>query len=193
MYSFRPVEGTPIYSQRMQYNQVLQGIFSHGSPPRAPETLKIFKINAPRAESSARPALVAAVLILLLFFGSIDTVYALELKLGQDSYQIELATTPQQRQLGLMHRTQLGPRQGLLLVYPQAGDHRIWMKNMLIPLRVYWIDASSVVLDVQRLEPCNAEPCAVYAVAGKSQYILELGDYTHPLEVGDRIDNIRGD
>jgi uncharacterized membrane protein (UPF0127 family) len=137
--------------------------------------------------------LLAGVLILLLSFGIIDAVYALELKLGRDSYEVELATTPQQRQLGLMHRSQLGPRQGLLLVYPQAGNHRIWMKNMLIPLRVYWIDASSVVLGVQRLEPCSVEPCPIYAVAGNSKYILELGDYTHSLEVGDRIENIRGD
>lgn len=81
----------------------------------------------------------------------------------------------------------------MLFVYPQAGDHRIWMKNMLIPLRVYWIDANSVVIGVQRLEPCNVEPCPVYAVAGDSQYILELGDYDHPLDVGDKIENIRGD
>jgi uncharacterized membrane protein (UPF0127 family) len=62
---------------------------------------------------------------------------------------------------------------------------------MLIPLRVYWIDASSVVIGIQRLEPCNAEPCPVYAVAGDSLYVLELGDYDHPLDVGDKIENIR--
>jgi uncharacterized membrane protein (UPF0127 family) len=130
---------------------------------------------------------------LLLLFASFSPVYALELRLAQDYYQIELATTVTQRRLGLMHRSQLGPRQGLLLVYPQAGDHRIWMKNMLIPLRVYWIDASSDVIGIQRLEPCYAEPCPVYAVAGDSQYVLELGDYTHRLDVGDKIENIRGD
>ena len=143
--------------------------------------------------SSFEQPLVSSILGLLLLFASFSTVHALELRLAQDYYQIELATTVAQRRLGLMHRSQLGPRQGLLLVYPQAGDHRIWMKNMLIPLRVYWIDASSVVIDMQRLEPCDAEPCPVYAVAGDSQYVLELGDYAHPLEVGDEIENIRGD
>jgi uncharacterized membrane protein (UPF0127 family) len=130
---------------------------------------------------------------LLLLFASFNPVHAVELRLAQDYYQIELATTTAQRRLGLMHRSQLGPRQGMLLVYPQAGDHRIWMKNMLIPLWVYWIDASSVVIGVQRLEPCNAQPCPVYAVVGDSQYVLELGDYAHPLDVGDKIENIRGD
>jgi uncharacterized membrane protein (UPF0127 family) len=137
--------------------------------------------------------MVSTMLGLLLLFASFSPLYALELRLAQDHYQIELATTVAQRQQGLMHRSQLGPRQGMLLVYPRAGDHRIWMKNMLIPLWVYWIDASSVVIGIQRLEPCNAEQCPVYAVAGDSQYILELGDYAHPLEVGDKIENIRGD
>ena len=143
--------------------------------------------------SSIGQPLVSSILGLLLLFASFSSVHALELHLAQVDYQVELATSAEQRRLGLMHRSRLGPRQGMLLVYPQAGDHRIWMKNMLIPLRVYWIDASSVVIGIQRLEPCNAELCPVYAVAGDSQYVLELGDYAHPLDVGDKIENIRGD
>ena len=138
-------------------------------------------------------SIVPSILGLLLLISSFSPVYAVELRLAQEDYQVELATSAEQRRLGLMHRSRLGPRQGMLLVYPQAGDHRIWMKNMLIPLWVYWIDASSLVIGIQRLEPCNAEPCRVYAVAGDSQYVLELGDYAHPLEVGDKIENIRGD
>jgi uncharacterized membrane protein (UPF0127 family) len=120
-------------------------------------------------------------------------VYAAELQLGGDIYQIEMATTTAQRQKGLMQRTQLGPRQGMLLVYPRAGDHRIWMKNVLISLRVYWIDASFEVIEVQRLEPCRGEPCPIYAASRDSQYVLELGDYDHRLAAGDKIEGIRGD
>ena len=143
--------------------------------------------------SSFGQPIVSSILGLLLLFASFNPVHAVELRLAQDYYQIELATTVAQRRLGLMHRSQLGHRQGMLLVYPQAGDHRIWMKNMLIPLWVYWIDASSVVIGIQRLEPCSAQPCPVYAVAGDSQYVLELGDYAHALDVGDKIEDIRGD
>jgi len=143
--------------------------------------------------SSFGQSIVGPILGLLLLFASFNAVHAVELRLAHDYYQIEIATTGAQRRLGLMHRSHLGPRQGMLLVYPQAGNHRIWMKNMLIPLRVYWIDASSVVIGIQRLEPCNAEPCPVYGVTGDSQYVLELGDFTHPIDVGDKIENIRGD
>jgi uncharacterized membrane protein (UPF0127 family) len=146
-----------------------------------------------RPELPIGQSVVIVVTTLLLLLSAFVPVAALELKLGQELYQIELATTQGQRQQGLMHRSRLGLRQGMLLVYPQAGDHRIWMKNMLIPIWVYWIDVSSVVIGAQRLEPCSAEPCPVYAVAGDSRYVLELGDYAHPLDVGDRIENISGD
>lgn len=79
----------------------------------------------------------------------------------------------------------------MLLVYPQPGDHRIWMKNVLIPLRVYWIDAGFNVIGMRRLEPCSADPCPVFAVEKDSQYVLELGDYDHPLAPGDSIDGLR--
>ena len=128
-----------------------------------------------------------------LLAGVTGPVSAAELQLGGDIYQIEMATTPAQRQQGLMYRSQLGRRQGMLLVYPRVGDHRIWMKNVPISLRVYWIDASFEVIEVQRLEPCRDEPCPIYAANRDSQYVLELGDYDHPLAAGDKIEGIRGD
>jgi hypothetical protein len=127
---------------------------------------------------------------LLCLLLSIDGSFAaptLELTLGPEVYQVELATTTEQRRRGLMQRQHLAPRQGMLLAYSESGDHRIWMKNMLIPLWVYWIDAEHMVIGRQRLEPCLQQPCPVYSVNVDSRYVLELGDYDHPLAVGDRV------
>ena len=106
-------------------------------------------------------------------------------------YRIELALTSQQRQKGLMHRQQLGPREGMLLVYPSPGDRRIWMKNVPIPLQVFWIDENFTVIGAQRLPPCQYSPCPVYGVETEAHYVLELGDYPHPIKAGDRIDSLR--
>jgi uncharacterized membrane protein (UPF0127 family) len=91
-----------------------------------------------------------------------------------------------------MYRQQLGPRQGMLLVYPRAGDHRIWMKSMRIALRVFWIDDEFTVISMQRLEPCSNSPCPVYSVPRASRFVLELGDYDHSLGPGDTIDGLAG-
>ena len=146
-----------------------------------------------RRASRTGQAVALVSLILCGLVGGMGSVSAAELQLGGDIYQIEMAASPAHRQQGLMYRSQLGRRQGMLLVYPRAGDHRIWMKNVLISLRVYWIDASFEVIEVQRLEPCRSEPCPVYAAGRDSQYVLELGDYDHPLAAGDKIEGIRGD
>jgi hypothetical protein len=129
-------------------------------------------------------------LCLLLSFNSGFAADTLELTLGAEVYQVELATTTEQRRQGLMQRDYLAARQGMLLVYPWPGDHRIWMKNMLIPLWVYWIDAGHMVIEKRRLEPCIQQSCPVYSANGDSRYVLELGDYEHPLAVGDRVAGI---
>jgi len=127
---------------------------------------------------------------LLIFFDTSFAADTLELTLGAEVYQVELAATTEQRRRGLMQRQYLAPREGMLLVYSEPGDHRIWMKNMLIPLWVYWIDARHMVIERLRLEPCIQQPCPVYSAKGDSRYILELGDYEHPLAVGDRVAGI---
>ena len=111
----------------------------------------------------------------------------LAVDIGGDEYRIELATTPEARARGLMFREHLDPHGGMLLVYRHPDDHRIWMKNVRIPLRVYWIDSDGRVIGVKRLEPCSSNSCPVYAVEKPSLYVLELDDRDHGLAPGDRI------
>ena len=143
-----------------------------------------------RSKTAIRALVQAVLTVLLLLSSGAVLAQTIKIRLDQASYEIELATTAQQRQTGLMHRQYLSPRQGMLLIYPQAGDHRIWMKNMLIPLRVYWIDEDFTVVGMQRLQPCSASPCPVYSVESDTRYVLELGDYEHPLASGDKIEGL---
>ena len=114
----------------------------------------------------------------------------LALGIGDENYLVELATTPEQRARGLMFRRGLAPDGGMLLAYPGAGNHLIWMKNMSIPLRVFWIDSDHVIVDAQRLEPCKADPCPIYGAARPSQFVLELQDRDHGIKPGDRVEGL---
>ena len=109
------------------------------------------------------------------------------LEIDGNEYRVELAITPEQRSRGLMFRRELDPDGGMLLAYRAPGNHLIWMKNVSIPLRVFWIDANHVVIDAQRLPPCVTDPCPIYAAPGLSQFVLELDDREHGLQPGDRI------
>jgi uncharacterized membrane protein (UPF0127 family) len=136
-----------------------------------------------------------AVTILLwacLASGSAVAGEIVDLDIGKSAYQIELAVSPAQRRQGLMYRQRLESRQGMLLVYPHAGDHRIWMKNMRIALRVFWIDEDYTVISVQRLQPCSSSPCPVFSAPRPARFVLELGDYEHALGPGDRVEGLAG-
>jgi uncharacterized membrane protein (UPF0127 family) len=112
---------------------------------------------------------------------------AYEIIVAGERYDVELATTPEARGRGLMYREQLDPRGGMLLVYRNDGNHRIWMKNVPIALRVFWIDRDYRVIDARRLPPCKTDPCPVYAADRDSRYVLELSDRDHGLRPGDLV------
>ena len=107
------------------------------------------------------------------------------------SYKLEIARSNAQRRTGLMYRTALGPKQGMIFVYPRLGLHRIWMKNTLIPLTVVWIDDSEQIIGIKQLQPCRSDPCASYGVSKPSRYIIELSAEEHDISVGDKLTEIK--
>jgi uncharacterized membrane protein (UPF0127 family) len=87
-----------------------------------------------------------------------------ELSAGLYRIRAELAATPASRSIGLMHRTQLGPNQGMLFVFPEQGMHCFWMRNTLIPLTIAFIADDGRIVSLSDMAPmtenghCPAEP-----------------------------------
>ena len=124
-------------------------------------------------------------LLLLLISFSAKSAFSSEISINQQTYEIEIASNAEQRRLGLMHRKSLGQNQGLLLVYPASGNHKIWMKNMLIPLTLIWINDDFAVVQVTQVKPCVKNPCKIYSSPHASRFVLELSADQHPVKVGD--------
>ncbi len=116
-----------------------------------------------------------------------DQLPKIDIQIAEQNYRVELAATLSERRKGLMYRSSLLSNGGMLLVYPNARDHRVWMKNMKIPLKVYWIDASFRVVHIQSLQPCENARCPAFGANQKSRFILELKDRQHTIGVGDLV------
>jgi uncharacterized membrane protein (UPF0127 family) len=90
--------------------------------------------------------------------------------------RVETATTPQERAAGLAGRA-APAADGLLLEWPAAGRHPIWMKDMRFSLDLVWLDEDDRILAVvNRAPPCSNRPCPLYEPAGTetARTVLEL-------------------
>ena len=76
----------------------------------------------------------------------------------------ELATTPQQREIGLMMRPSMEANDGMLFVFEQPGQQCFWMKNTLIPLSIAFLADDGSVVNIDEMAPqtldghCSAKP-----------------------------------
>ena len=110
--------------------------------------------------------------------------------LAPDGFAIdlELAVTAEEISNGLMFRPSLPDNRGMLFLFAQPRQPSFWMKNMLIPLDLVFLDGAGVVVDViADVQPCAADPCPNYPPSSPAQAVLEINAGSaavHGIEVG---------
>ncbi len=76
--------------------------------------------------------------------------------LGGVPFRVELAITSEQRTQGLSGHPPLASGGGMLFVFEQAQRYSFWMREMLFPLDMIWIDAECTVVHITRDAPPQA-------------------------------------
>jgi uncharacterized protein len=76
----------------------------------------------------------------------------------------ELATTPEEREIGLMFRPTMPANDGMLFVFERPGQQCFWMKNTLLPLSVAFLADDGRVVNIDDMKPqtldghCSTKP-----------------------------------
>ncbi len=128
--------------------------------------------------------------------GSFDTV-AVEIITAGDTLEVqaELAASEEQRQLGLMERTQLPEDHGMLFVYDEVQDSTasFWMYRTRIPLDIAFVDTAGRIVAIRTMQPCEspyAQRCPVYPAGAPFSSALEMNQgyfQRHGVQLGDII------
>jgi uncharacterized membrane protein (UPF0127 family) len=76
-----------------------------------------------------------------------------ELSAGAHLIRAEVADNFVTRMQGLMHRTSMGPNEGMLFIFEEPGIQCMWMKNTLIPLSVAYIADDGSIVNIEDMKP----------------------------------------
>ncbi len=91
---------------------------------------------------------------------------------GGVSLRIELATTTAARERGLGGRTSLTNDEAMLFVFPSDDYYGFWMKDMIVPIDVFWLDDQGQVVWVERNLAPQTYPNVFYPPV-PTRYVLE--------------------
>ncbi|MFO1414045.1 MAG: DUF192 domain-containing protein [Burkholderiales bacterium] len=92
----------------------------------------------------------------------------------------EIATTQEQRSLGLMNRFSLQPEHGMLFVFERAEPLAFWMKNTFIPLSIAFIASDGRIVNIEDMKPQTEDSHwskgpALFALEMKKGWFAERG------------------
>jgi len=107
---------------------------------------------------------------------------------GPQAFLVEMATTEDEKNIGLMNRGELPDGQGMLFDFSPPQLVSMWMKNTLISLDMIFIQADGHILRVAQ----NVEPLSTIAIpsGGVVRGVLEVTGGTakkYGIGPGDRV------
>ena len=92
---------------------------------------------------------------------------------SKKTYDLEFARTPPQEELGLSGRPCLPDNGALLFLFPTDDRFSIWMKDMLFPIDVIWLDSGKKIIKIEK----NMQPSSypkTYTPDTPARFVIEL-------------------
>ena len=100
----------------------------------------------------------------------------------------EVADSMEERLLGFFMAGSLTPDLAVLFIYEEAGNQKIWSRNIQMPVDLVWLDANRKVIQVDsNVLPCLKEPCPDYQSSEPAMFLLQVisgAAREHDLEKG---------
>ncbi|MFK4657076.1 uncharacterized membrane protein (UPF0127 family) [Bradyrhizobium japonicum] len=107
---------------------------------------------------------------------------------GVQVFSVEMATTEEEKQTGLMYRKELADGKGMLFDFKPEQEVSMWMKNTYVSLDMIFIRADGRILRIAE----NTEPLSTKIISsqGPARAVLEVAAGTaqkYGIRPGDRV------
>lgn len=110
-------------------------------------------------------------------------------EIGDMTVKVELAITDIEKAKGLSGRSNLAEDEGMLFIFSNTTRHPFWMKDMLIPIDMIWIDEAGFVVYIAHEAQPNSYP-ALFGSSVESKYVLEVAAgfaKRHKVDIGTKV------
>lgn len=112
----------------------------------------------------------------------------IEAKDKQFAFQVELAKSPDERRIGLMHRREMAPDHGMLFDFGETAPVAMWMRNTYIALDMLFLRADGEIVNIAHDTVPHSE--TILSSDGPVRAVLEVPAGTMRLlgiKAGDRV------
>ena len=88
----------------------------------------------------------------------------IDLQAGIHVIKTELAITPEQQQIGMMFRREMGNNEGMLFISEDSSQRCFWMRNTLVPLTIAFLATDGTIVNLADMDAqsershCSAQP-----------------------------------
>ncbi|MGE5541181.1 MAG: DUF192 domain-containing protein [Bacillota bacterium] len=86
--------------------------------------------------------------------------------------QFEIADTHDKQELGLGNRASIPDNYGMLFVFQKPDRYGFWMKDMLVPIDITWLDTDGSIILIDHSVDPSTYPHAFYPPV-PVKYVLE--------------------
>lgn len=112
-----------------------------------------------------------------------------DVKIGHQTYSLQVAKNTMALQKGLSGRDGLGQNQGMLFDFKANGNWRMWMIDMHFAIDMAWLNRSGQIIYI-KTDATPASYPATFGTSRPSWYVIEVPAYTfnrQNIKVGDTI------
>lgn len=74
-------------------------------------------------------------------------------EIGGEMFFLDIARTPSEQARGLGGRESVPSNGGMLFIFDSPGHPSFWMKGMMVPIDIIWLNGDMVVLTKENAEP----------------------------------------